>query len=158
MDHLRRDYTSTIRFVWKDEPLSFHKNAEPAAELALEVRAEKGDAAYWTVHDKLYAAQPALETNDLLGIAKAMGLDENRASNALLTKKHAASIATDVKLAEAFRATGTPTFFINGRKVNGAQPYDVFTKVVDAELARARAKVASGTPQSKLYDELVGLQ
>jgi protein-disulfide isomerase len=157
MVRLRREYPADVRIVFKEQPLSFHIHAEPAAELALEARAEKGDAGYWTAHDKLYASQPALETADLLGIAVSMGLDQGRVSTAILTRKHHATIDADSKLATSFGANGTPTFFINGHKVTGAQPYDRFKSVVDGELPKARAKLASGTPRSRLYEALVGL-
>ena len=57
---LRGKYGDKIRLVWKNAPLPFHAAAEPAAEAALEVRAEKGDAAFWDVHDRLFAAQKSL--------------------------------------------------------------------------------------------------
>lgn len=158
MDRLLRDYPTELRFVFKQQPLAFHQHAESAAELALEARAQKGDAGYWIAHDKLFASQPALETTNLLEIARSMGLDEGKVSTAILTKKHKQTIESESRMANGFGATGTPTFFINGRRVSGAQPYDKFKRIVDDELPKARAKVAAGTPRSRLYDEIVGLQ
>ncbi|MBX3186579.1 MAG: thioredoxin domain-containing protein [Labilithrix sp.] len=158
MDRLRTEYPADVRFVFKQQPLAFHPRAEPAAQLALEARAQRGDAAYFIAHDKLFASQPALESSDLLGIARSMGLDEGRVSTAILTKKHKSTIDAESKLANGFGATGTPTFFINGRKLTGAQPYERFKAIVDEEIPKARAKLASGTPRSSLYDEIVGLR
>jgi protein-disulfide isomerase len=158
MDRLRREYPADVRIVFKQQPLAFHVHAEPAAELALEARAEKGDASYWLAHDKLYASQPALENQDLLEIARSLGLDEGRVSKALLTKTHKATIDAESKIGNGFGATGTPTFFINGRKVTGAQPYEKFKSIVDEELPKARAKLASGTPPKRLYEAIVGLE
>jgi protein-disulfide isomerase len=158
MDRLRREYPLDVRIVWKQQPLPFHPQAEPAAELALEARAQKGEAAYWTAHDKLFASQPSLEDAKLLEIAVAMGLDQGKTSTAILAKKHRATIDSDMKLANGFGAVGTPTFFVNGRRVSGAQPYERFKRIVDEEIPKAREKLASGTPRSRLYDELVGLQ
>ena len=158
MSRLRLEYPTEVRFVFKQQPLSFHVHAEPAAELALEARAEKGDAGYWIAHDRLYASNPALENSNLLDIARGMGLDEGRVSTAILAHKYKATIDVDSKVGNGFGAQGTPTFFINGRKLGGAQPYDKFKRMVDEEIPKAKAKLASGTPKSALYEALVGLQ
>jgi len=60
LKELRDSYGDRIRLVWKNEPLPFHPRAEPAAELAYEARAEKGDAAFWAVHDRIFADQAHL--------------------------------------------------------------------------------------------------
>lgn len=158
IDRLREEYPSEVRIVFKQQPLPFHPNAEPAAELALEARAQRGDAAYWIAHDKLFASQPALDTARLLDIARSMGLDEGRVSTAILTKKHRQTIEADSKLGNSFGARGTPTFFINGRRLTGAQPFEKFKQIVDEEIPKAREKLASGTSKANLYDELVGLR
>lgn len=158
MERLRREYPADVRIVFKQQPLAFHPQAEPAAELALEARAQKGDAGYWIAHDKLFESQPALEDAKLLEIARRMGLDEGKTSTAILGRKHRGAIEGESKMANGFGALGTPAFFINGRRVSGAQPYDKFKRIVDEEIPKAKAKLASGTPRSRLYDELVGLQ
>jgi protein-disulfide isomerase len=158
MERLRSDYPTEVRLVFKQQPLPFHPRAEPAAELALEARAQKGDAAYWMAHDKLFASQPSLENSNLLDIGRSIGLDEGRVSTAILAKKHHATIESDSRMGNGFGAAGTPTFFINGRRISGAQPYDKFKRMVEDEIPKARAKLATGTPRSRLYDEIVGLQ
>jgi protein-disulfide isomerase len=158
IDRLLEEYPTEVRFVWKQQPLAFHQHAEPAAELALEARAQRGDKGYWIAHDRLFAAQPALDNTNLLDIARGMGLDEGKVSTAILTKKHKSTIEAESKMANGFGATGTPTFFINGRKLTGAQPYERFKQIVDEEIPKAKAKLASGTPRSSLYDEIVGLR
>lgn len=158
MDRLREEYPTDVRIVFKQQPLPFHPQAEPAAELALEARAQRGDSGYWMAHEKLFAAQPSLDTASLLDIARAMGLDEAKVSTAILAKKHRQTIEADSKMGNGFGAIGTPTFFVNGRKLSGAQPYERFKQVVDEELPKARAKLASGTSRANLYDELVGLR
>lgn len=158
IDRLLQEYPTDVRLVFKQQPLSFHVHAEPAAELALEARAQRGDKGYWIAHDKLFASQPALENTNLLDIARNMGLDEGRVSTAILTKKHKATIDAESKMGNGFGAQGTPTFFVNGRKITGAQPYEKFKQIVDEEIPKARAKLASGTPRNALYDEIVGLR
>ena len=154
LDRLRSTYPKDVRFVWKNEPLPFHVRAEPAAEFALEARAEKGDATFWTVHDELFATQTHLETADLLSMARQFGIDEGKVSTAILTKKFKSDIDADSALATSVGATGTPTFFINGRQLVGAQPYEKFRDLVDEELLAAKAALARGTPQAALYDTM----
>jgi protein-disulfide isomerase len=154
LDRLRTTYPKDVRFVWKNEPLPFHARAEPAAEFALEARAEKGDAMFWTVHDELFATQTHLETADLLALARRFGIDEGKVSTAILTKKFKSDIDADSALASAVSATGTPTFFINGRQLVGAQPWEKFQDLVDQEIVAAKAALASGTPQAGLYDAM----
>ena len=73
---LQREYGDKLRVVFKNDPLPFHPRAEPASELALEARAQKGDAAFWTVHDALFANQTHLEDADLATLATRAGLDQ----------------------------------------------------------------------------------
>ena len=74
LKQIREKYGDKVRLVWKNEPLPFHPRAEPAAEVALEARAEKGDKGFWDVHDKLFASQPKLEDADLEKVAPDAGL------------------------------------------------------------------------------------
>ncbi len=146
------DYGSELRVVWKNEPLAFHTRAEPAAELALEAQAEKGDATFWLVHDALFADSTHMEEADLLALGRRFGLVGTKVSAAITTKTWDASIKADQALATAVGASGTPTFFINGRKLVGAQPYDKFKDLIDVEMASARVQLAKGTPRATLYD------
>jgi protein-disulfide isomerase len=155
LERLRKEYGNELRVVGKNEPLAFHRDAEPAAELALEARAQGGDAAFWRAHDMLFDESPKLSNADLLSIAGRLGLDKTKVATAIATHKHKSTIDADAALAASLGATGTPTFFINGRKLVGAQPYDAFHDVIEEERPKAKAKLASGTPPNKLYDELV---
>ena len=74
LEAVRKRYGKAVRIVWKNQPLPFHPRAEPAAELALEARAQKGDEAFFRVHDALFRA-PDLEEASLLEIAKGEALD-----------------------------------------------------------------------------------
>jgi protein-disulfide isomerase len=151
---LEARYPGALRFVWKNVPLPFHPRAEPAAELALEARAQKGDGAFWAAHDKLFASQPALEADDLERIARELSLDVKRAMAAVKTHEHRALIEADESLAEGFHVEGTPQFFVNGRRLVGAQPASAFASVIDDALARAKAAVAGGAAPVDVYDAL----
>ncbi|EYF02196.1 DsbA family protein [Chondromyces apiculatus] len=145
-------YGDDLRVVWKNAPLPFHPRAEPAAQLALEARAQKGDTAFWEASAQLFANQKNLDDDALLAIATTLKLNVPAVKRAIETHKHKASIEADQELADDLRATGTPHFFINGRRLVGAHPTDKFQEVIDAQLAKARALVAQGTPPAKVYD------
>jgi protein-disulfide isomerase len=147
-------YGDRIRVVFKHNPLPFHPRAEPAAELAIEAREQKGEAAFWKAHDALFANQTHLDDADLESLAKALGLDAPRVMKAIATYKHKAEIEADQELADDVGASGTPHFFINGRRLVGAQPIEKFKELIDEELVKAEAMVKAGTPAAKVYDTL----
>ena len=151
---VRRQYGDKVRVVWKDMPLPFHTNAVPAAILAREARAQRGDAGFWDMHGRLFADQANLDQPGLLALARQAKLDAGRVSRALAQKSHMAAIDADMDAGDDVGASGTPHFFINGRRLVGAQPLEKFTAIVDAELARAEALVRAGTPAAGVYAEL----
>ncbi len=172
---LAADYGDKIRLVWKHDPLPFHLRAAAAAELAAEARAQKGDKGFWEAHDLLFLKacqgdgatdkstceshgatwidnQTTLTDADLLGRAKALGLDAKRVAAAIAGNKHAAEIDADADLADDSAAHGTPHFFINGRRLVGAQPIEKFKAVIDEELVKAEALIKGGVPAAKVYE------
>jgi protein-disulfide isomerase len=148
-------YGKDVRVVWMNNPLPFHKNAKPAANAALEAHAQKGDKAFWAMHDKLFANQKALTTDNLEAWAKELGLNAAKFKKALAEDKYAKTIQEQQALASSLGARGTPAFFINGRNLRGAQPLPAFTAVIDEELAKAKALVAKGTPKAKVYETTI---
>jgi protein-disulfide isomerase len=154
VEQLAQKYGDKLRIVFKHNPLPFHNRAEPAAELAIEARAQKGDAAFWKVHELLWAQNGKLEDADLEAVAKNAGIDPKKAMAAVAAHKHKAVIEADEDLADDVQASGTPHFFINGRRLVGAQPIEKFTAVIDEELAKAEELVKKGTPAAKVYDTL----
>lgn len=154
IEALRASYGKDLRIVWKDNPLPFHKRAMPAATLAREARAKKGDEGFWQAHDALFAVSPDLSEETLLGIAQKIGLDPAATSKALSSDAHTNVIEDDMLLADDFKASGTPYFFINGRRISGAKRASAFRAIIDEELTRAREALARGVEPSKLYAEL----
>jgi len=153
---LEKLYPGKLRFVWKNQPLSFHKRAMPAAIAAIEVRKQKGDTAFWAFHDKLFASQPKLEDEDLEAAATAIpGVDAKKVLAAVAKDKWRGEIDDDVDEAEALKVAGTPHSFVNGRSFNGAQPLAKWKKLIDEELAKAEARVKAGTAPEKVYDQIV---
>ncbi len=156
LKQIRNEYGDRVRFVWKDNPLPFHKRAEPSAQFAREIRAQKGDDAFWRAHDLLFENQQALADDDLKVYAFRLGADPIKVMAAVSQRKHKAGIEADQKLSTDLEATGTPTFFINGRKLTGAQPFEKFKEVIDREEGVATAAMtAKNLSADAYYDEIV---
>jgi Na+/H+ antiporter NhaA len=131
---LLRDFVD-VRYVWRHLPLSdVHPSAQMAAEAA-EVAAEQGS--FWEMHDLLLDHQDALEPEDLMGYAEQLGLDVERFSEGMRSRTGAGRVADDVDSADLSGVSGTPTFFINGRRHYGA--YDIATLSAAVRAAGARA-------------------
>ncbi len=155
MARIRREYGDKVRIVWRDMPLPFHPRAEPAAQLARAARAQKGDAGFWTVHDLLFQNQTSLEDGDLERIAREAKLDVAKAMAAVKARSFKKGIDEDVAVGDDFKASGTPHFFINGRRLVGAQPFENFKPIIDEEIAKADALLKQGTSRAALYDTLI---
>jgi len=128
-------YGDRIRFVYRHFPLSNHPNARPAAE-ASQCAAEQGK--FWPFHDKLFANQSRLGTEDLKKQAAELGLDAGRFNACVDERKYRGQVDEDMKAGEEAGVNGTPAFFINGRMLSGAQPYVEFKRIIDEELATKR--------------------
>jgi protein-disulfide isomerase len=158
---IRDKYGDKVRLVWKNEPLPFHPAAEPAAEAVLEVRAEKGDKGFWDAHDKLYASQKDLmagkepNIDAIVKAATEAGASAEKAKNAITNRTHKKDVDADKDLADDLKASGTPHFFINGRRLVGAQPQERFEKIIDEEIKRAQDLIAGGTRPAEVYDALI---
>lgn len=152
---LMRRYAGKLRIVWKHDPLPFHSRALPAALVAVEARAQKGDAGFFKAVEAIYGAPSGLEDDQLLAIAGQLGLSVPRVERALAKKTHKAIIDADVQLALDFKASGTPHFFINGRRLVGAQSLEKFAERIDEALAEANALVASGVRPADVYTRLM---
>jgi protein-disulfide isomerase len=146
-------YGDDVRVVFKHNPLSFHKDATPASKAAL-AAGEQGK--FWEMHDLLFANQRKLKAADLEGYAAQLGLDMAKFKADMASDKFDAVIKADQALGARFGARGTPNFFVNGRNLRGAQPFASFKKLIDEELAKARALVAKGTPRAQVYAALTG--
>lgn len=125
-------YGADVRIVWKHLPLPIHKDAVPSA-LAAEAAGKQGR--FWEFHDKLFASQDRLASDDLRLYARELQLDMTRFEADLGNTENQKKIEADVAEAVALGITGTPGFFVNGRFINGAQPFEVFARLIDRELA-----------------------
>jgi protein-disulfide isomerase len=128
-----------LRYVWRHLPLNdVHAFAQLAAEAA-EAAGEQG--AFWEMHDLLLGHQDALRLPDLMRYAEELGLDMERFGEDFKRHAGAARIAEDVDSADLSGVSGTPTFFVNGRRHSGA--YDIETLSSAVRTARARVAIAS---------------
>jgi protein-disulfide isomerase len=125
--------------VWRHLPLSdVHANAQAAAEAA---EAADDQGAFWEMHDLLFAHQEALTPSDLVTYAAELGLDVERFATDLASHAGAARVADDVDSADLSGVSGTPTFFVNGRRHHGA--YDIATLSNAVRVAGAQALVSA---------------
>lgn len=125
------NYGNSVKFVYRDFPLSFHQFAQKAAE-ASECADEQGK--FWQYHDKLFDNQQALDTPDLKQYAKDIGLDSIKFNECLDNSRMAPEVRKDIEDGQMYGVTGTPTFFINGIELVGAQPYSAFEQIINQEL------------------------
>lgn len=134
LPHIQKDYIDTgkVKYVFRDYPLSFHLNATKAAEAA-ECAGEQKK--YWDYHDTLFQHQNALDNKSLKQYALNLGLDTAAFNQCLDSGAMAGEVQNDFEEGSRLGIRGTPTFFINGTKVVGAQPYDTIKQIFERELA-----------------------
>jgi protein-disulfide isomerase len=134
---MEKEYAGKVRFTWKNYPLPFHNNAEPAAEAAMAANAQ---GKFWQMHDTLFTNNTALERANLEKYAQDLGLDMAKFKADLDAKKYKDVIEAETKEGSAVGVNGTPAVFINGRKISGAYPFETFKKIADDELAKKHKK------------------
>jgi len=140
-------YPGKIRLIYRNFPLPFHQNAFTAAEAAMCA----GDQnAYWQYHDALFAnndqlnnqAGTVVDKSFYVNLASGLGLDTTTFSDCLATEKHKQDVQSDIDYANSLSPDsdgsaavgGTPTFFINGYRIVGAQPLAYFQQIINAQL------------------------
>jgi protein-disulfide isomerase/Tfp pilus assembly protein PilF len=147
-------YPGKLRWVFKHNPISAHRNAAPAAKLAEEARAQGGDAKFWAAVDRLFAME-SLDRSALDEAGRALRLDAAKLESGLQGARHIERMRKDKNLVFELGARATPTFFVNGRKLVGALPYESFKALVDEELAKAEALARKGVKPVDLYARII---
>lgn len=140
LSSIQEDYVKTgkVKIVYRNFPLEFHQQAMPAAEAA-QCANEQGK--FWEMHDKLFQGQQSWSgspqaVQTFMSYAKSLGLDSKQFGSCMTTHKYADEIRKDSIDGIALGVNGTPAFFINGKAVSGAMPYDtIFRPIFEAELA-----------------------
>ena len=145
---LLNEFGNDLRYVFRHLPLSdVHPRAQLAAEAA---EAADDQGAFWEMHDLLFDRQDALEPKNLVEYARELGLDVDRFTEQLRRHEHAGRIASDVDDADLSGVSGTPTFFVNGIRHQGAYDIDTLTAAVRAAPPRARA-CEKGSPSRSRF-------
>ena len=143
---MEKHYAGKVRVVWKNYPLPFHNNAEPAAEAAMAADAQ---GKFWPMHDRLFENNTALDRESLENYAAAIGLDLPRFRAELDGGRYKARVDADKQEGSELGVVGTPAVFINGRKIAGAYPFETFQKIADAELEKVEGKGAGKPPPKR---------
>jgi protein-disulfide isomerase len=128
-------YGDRIRLVYRNYPLPSHPQARPAAEAA-QCANEQGQ--FWPYHDRLFAEPGKLADADLKKAAADLGMDAARFNTCVDEHRYQAVIEADQQAGNDAGVSGTPAFFVNGRLLSGAQPFEAFKRVIDEELELKR--------------------
>jgi len=130
------EYGDQIYYVFHDYPLPFHAHAQKMAEVA---RCAGDQGKYWEMHDLLFKnhdewAAITDVTDTVKNYADELGLDVSKFSSCLTSGKFTQAVNDDMALGQSAGVTGTPSFFINGQQLVGAQPFESFKAIIEAEL------------------------
>lgn len=122
-------YNKKVRFIFRDFPnASLHPNAQNAA---LAAGCAQAQGKFWQYHDFLYINQEHLTVDDLHAYAAQVGVNTDEFDKCVVTHARSGEITKDYNDGVRFGVSGTPTWFFNGRRVEGALPYDIFVKIID---------------------------
>lgn len=133
IDELTAKYGRNVRIAFKNYPLPFHDDAPRAAAAGV---AAQNQGRFWELHDRLFTPGAALDEEGLLAHARALGLDVERFQRDLDDPATKARVEADIAEAQRVGVQGTPTFFVNGERVVGAQPLAAFVPLIDQALAQ----------------------
>jgi protein-disulfide isomerase len=154
IDQISKEYGDKVRVAFKHNPLPMHNRAMAAA-VAAEAAGKQGPDKFWKMHDLLFANAKELTDENFVEWAGEVGLDVEKfkidLKDAALEKKVKQQQAQGAKLG----ARGTPAFFVNGRFLSGAQPFEAFKNLIDEELHKAQKLTATGVPPAKVYDKVM---
>lgn len=134
LGRLLAEFPRQVRLVFKDFPLRSHEMAVPAA---LAARCAGDQGRFWEYHDLLFVAQPAFARDELVGYARRLGLDAPRFTECLDAARFRDDVTADQREGRAAGVRATPTFFVNGHKIEGALPIEEFRDAVRRALREA---------------------
>ncbi len=125
-----QEFPNDVRVVYRHFPLSFHPNAQSAAEASECAAALGGNDAFWAMHDKLFAAQNGLNRAMYLQSATAIGLDASAFASCLDTAQTRGTVLSQMESGNTAQVSGTPTTFVNGTPISGAVTYEVLKQAL----------------------------
>ena len=133
LDQILDEYEGKVRLVYRHFPLSFHRNAQKAAEAA-EAAGEQGK--FWEMHDAIFEANEneEMSVDKWKEVAQDLGLNTSTFNDSLDSGKYASKVSAQMKAGAAAGVTGTPGTFVNGELVSGALPFETFKQIIDSLL------------------------
>ena len=135
VSEIEKKYGKKVKLAFKNYPLPFHAQARPAANAAF-CAFEQDAKSFWKMHDALFADQTKLDPENLKATAKKLGLKAEAFNACVDGNKHMSKVEADMAEGTALGLKSTPTFYVNGKLVMGAQPIEVFSEIIDEELAK----------------------
>jgi protein-disulfide isomerase len=152
LQRLMDEYPEKVRVAFRNLPMPSHAHGALAAEAGLAAAAR---GRFWEMHDKLFTHQSALDRDHLDLYAREVGLNLEEFGRALDAKTYQPRVEEEIALSRALGIQGTPSFVVNGRRLDGAPSYEALKQTVDEELAVASAMVAKGTRPEDVYAKLM---
>jgi protein-disulfide isomerase len=150
---LRERHDKDLRIVVLENPLPMHPRARAAALAALSAEMAS-PGRFEAMHSLLFQSKGKRSDEDLLSLAVEAGAPRRAYEAALASERPREALEQAQRLAKDLHVTGTPAFFVNGRRIDGAQPLATFEAIVDEELVHARAIVAAGVPRDSVYEAI----
>ena len=152
MAEINKAYGDEVKIAFKHNALPMHNRAKPAA-LAAEAAGKQGK--FFAMHDLLFANAKELTDENFAKWATELGLDVERFNRDMTDPAIGKKVDDNQKQGATLGARGTPAFFVNGRYLSGAQPFDAFKALIDEEMKKADALLAKGIRKDALYAEVI---
>ncbi len=138
------NYGDQVRMVFRDYPILGASSVLSA--LAGECMNEQGK--FWEFHNLAFSNQQNLTREAFIGYAQTLAMNVEQFTQCLDSQQYIQEISADASYAQNLGVTGTPAFFVNGRFISGAQPYNVFASIIDEELSKLKDSTPEAAPSS----------
>lgn len=132
---IKEKYGNKVKVAFKNFPLPFHNHAEMAAVASLCANDQSSNH-FWKMHDAMFANQESLDPDGLKKTAAKIGLKAETFEKCLSENKFLDQVKADIEGGKKIGVKSTPTFFVNGQLISGAQPIEVFAEIIDEELSK----------------------
>jgi protein-disulfide isomerase len=135
LNQIKKKYGSKVKVAFKQFPLPFHSQAKTASVAALCAN-EQSTKFFWKMHDAMFADQSKLAVEALKETAKKIGVNIKKFNECLDSNRYLKQVDADIEQGKKVGVKSTPTFYVNGQQVTGAQPIEVFSEIIDSELKK----------------------
>lgn len=152
LKEIEKNYGDEVKVAFKHNALPMHKQARPAA-LSAEAAGKQGK--FWEMHDLMFANAKELTDENFAKWAGELGLNVEQFKKDMADPALGKKVDDNQKQGTGLGARGTPAFFVNGRYLSGAQPFDAFKALIDEEMKEADALIAKGVAKEAVYAEVI---